>query len=133
MSVNVRRIKKIASEIDCRRDGAQGFFVIGGAVAVSKLISANGPGPESDFGNGEARRSQLSVFQWSGVAAGGAAAAAAATGGFAGGGALWAPIPTERCFGPATSAQGPMGFPAAFTGTRGLPCASLSQVILKSS
>src|SRR5258706_1496564 len=124
MAIDVGGIEEVAAKIDRFGNDPKGLFVIGGAVAIAKLIATDRPSAEPDFGDLKVGRSQLAEFQCSG--------AAAAAAGFAGGGALCAPIPTERCFS-ATSGQGPMGLPAALTGTSGIPLESFSQVILKSS
>src|SRR6266851_427665 len=123
VAVDIGGVEEVASQINGCSNGTKGFLILGGAVAVPELVAANRPSAEAYFGHFEVGRSQFTVFQCPGAAAAGA---------LAGGGALCAPIPTERCFS-STSAQGPMGLPAAFTGTSGTPLASLSQVILKSS
>ena len=49
MAVDIRRIKKRTSEIEGGGNGAERFVILCRTVAIAKLITANGPGAETDF------------------------------------------------------------------------------------
>src|SRR5262245_53858170 len=99
-------------------------------------VATDGPSTKTNLRDLESGRTKLTITHsryWAAAGGGAAGAAEAETPAAArGGGALCAPSPTERCLS-GVSAHGPMGTPAAFTGTSGRPSPSLVQVILKSS
>ena len=62
VTVHIGRVEEVAAEFNSLVDSLQGIFVIGGAVAVSVPVSADGPCAETDFRDFQPCFSKPSVF-----------------------------------------------------------------------